>query len=158
LTAALYATVTGTKMLHVPYRGTGPALNDIVAGHVDFIFMELASAYKLHDGGKARILAVASEKRLDMLRDIPTLAETGVPNVISDTWNAISAPPKTPAAIVGKLNRAMNDILAETETKSRFHDLHLTPGGGTPADLARLKKEETERWVKVIRDAGIQPE
>jgi len=158
LTAALYGTVTGTKMLHVPYRGTGPALNDIVAGHVDFIFMELASAYKLHDGGKARILAVASDKRLDMLRDIPTLAETGVPNVISDTWNAISAPPKTPAAIVGKLNRAMNDILAEADTRNRFHELHLTPGGGTPADLARLKREETERWVKVIRDAGIQPE
>jgi tripartite-type tricarboxylate transporter receptor subunit TctC len=158
LTAALYGTVTGTKMLHVPYRGTGPALNDIVAGHVDFIFMELASAYKLHDGGKARILAVASDKRLDMLRDIPTLAETGVPNVISDTWNAISAPPKTPAAIVGKLNRALNDILAEAETRNRFHELHLTPGGGPPADLARLKREETERWVKVIRDAGIQPE
>src|SRR6185436_13148095 len=158
LTAELFAKATGAKMLHVPYRGTGPALNDIVAGHVDFIFMELASAYKLHDGGKARILAVASDKRLDMLRDIPTLAETGVPNVISDTWNAISAPPKTPATIVGKLNRAMNDILAEADTRNRFHELHLTPGGGTPADLARLKREETERWVKVIRDAGIQPE
>jgi tripartite-type tricarboxylate transporter receptor subunit TctC len=158
LTAALYATVTGTSMLHVPYRGTGPALNDIVAGHVDFIFMELASAVKLNDGGKARILAVASDKRLDILPDIPTLIETGVPNLISDTWNAISAPPKTPAAIVGKLNRTVNDILGEAETKSRFHELNLTPGGGTPADLARLKQEETARWSKVIRDAGIQPE
>jgi len=158
LTAALYATVTGTQMLHVPYRGTGPALNDIVAGHVDFIFMELASAFKLHEGGKARVLAIASDKRLDILPNIPTLIETGVPDFISDTWNAISAPPKTPAAIIAKLNRAMNDILAETETKSRFRDLNLTPGGGTPAALARLKREETERWSKVIRDAGIQPE
>src|SRR4029077_2604545 len=105
LTAALFERMTGSKLVHVPYKGTAPALNDIIAGHVDFIFMELASAIKLHEGGKARILAVASEKRLHMLPGISTLPETGVPNVISDTWNAISAPPKTPAAIVGKLNR-----------------------------------------------------
>ncbi len=158
LTAALYGTVTGTSMLHVPYRGTGPALNDLVAGHVDFIFMELASAHKLHDAGKARILAVASDKRLDLMPEIPTLIETGVPGMISDTWNAISAPPKTPAAIVNKLNRAVNDIMAEDETKKRFRDLNLTPAGGTPADMARLKRDETERWTKVIRDAGIQAE
>src|SRR5213083_2221041 len=102
LTAELFARATGTKMLHVPYRGTGPALNDLVAGHVDFIFMELASAYKLHEGGKSRILAVATDHRLDVLPDIPTLIEVGVPGFISDTWNAISAPPKTPAAIIMK--------------------------------------------------------
>ena len=79
LTAELFAKATGTKMLHVPYRGTGPALNDLVAGHVDFIFMELASGHKLHDAGKARILAVATEKRLDMLPDVPTLIEVGLP-------------------------------------------------------------------------------
>jgi tripartite-type tricarboxylate transporter receptor subunit TctC len=158
LTAELYATVTGTKMLHVPYRGTGPALNDLVAEHVDFIFMELASAYKLNEAGKARILAVASDKRLEVLGNVPTLTETGIPNLISDTWNAISAPPKTPAAIVNKLNRAINDILAEDETKKRFRDLNLTPGGGPPSDLAKLKREETERWTKVIREAGIEPQ
>jgi tripartite-type tricarboxylate transporter receptor subunit TctC len=158
LTAALYGAVTGTSMLHVPYRGTGPALNDLVAGHVDFIFMELASAHKLHDAGKARILAVASDKRLDLMPEIPTLIETGVPGMISDTWNAISAPPKTPAAIVNKLNRSVNDIMAEDETKKRFRELNLTPAGGTPADMGRLKKDETERWSKVIRDAGIQAE
>src|SRR5882672_3852003 len=113
LTAALYGTVTDTTMLHVPYRGTGPALNDLVAGHVDFIFMELASAYKLHDGGKSRILAVATDKRLDILPDIPTLIEVGLPDFVSDTWNAISAPPKTPAPIIAKLNRTINDILNE---------------------------------------------
>src|SRR5205809_6435985 len=96
LTAELFANVTGTKMLHVPYRGTGPALNDLVAGHVDFIFMELASGVKLHEAGKARVLAVATEKRLDVLPNIPTLIEVGVPGLVSDTWNAISAPPKTP--------------------------------------------------------------
>jgi tripartite-type tricarboxylate transporter receptor subunit TctC len=158
LTAALLERMTGTKMLHVPYRGTGPALNDLVAGHVDFIFMELASAYKLHDGGKARVLAVATDRRLDMLPDIPTLIEVGLPDFVSDTWNAISAPPKTPRPIITKLNRTINDILNETETKARFHELHLVAAGGSPEDMARLKKGETERWSKVIRDAGIVPE
>ena len=87
-------TLTGTKMMHVPYRGTGPALNDIVAGHVDLIFMELSSAYKLHDAGKARMLAVATDKRIDLLKDMPTMIEAGVPGFVSDTWNAISAPPQ----------------------------------------------------------------
>jgi tripartite-type tricarboxylate transporter receptor subunit TctC len=158
LTAELFAKQSGTKMLHVPYRGTGPALNDLVAGHVDCIFMELASATKLHEAGKARILAVATDKRLDVLPAVPTLGEAGVPDVISDTWNAISAPPKTPKPIIAKLNRAINDITAESDTKSRFHELHILAAGGSPEDMAKLKREETERWSKVIRDAGIQPE
>jgi tripartite-type tricarboxylate transporter receptor subunit TctC len=158
LTSELFAKETGTKMLHVPYRGTGPALNDLVAGHVDFIFMELASAHKLHDAGKARILAVATDKRLDLMPEIPTLIEAGLPGFVSDTWNAISAPPKTPAPIVAKLNRTINEVLAEPDTKSRFRELNLMAGGGSPQDMAKLKKEETERWSKVIRDAGIQPE
>jgi tripartite-type tricarboxylate transporter receptor subunit TctC len=158
LTAELFARDTGTKMLHVPYRGTGPALNDLVAGHVDFIFMELASAIKLHQAGKARILAVATDKRLDVLPDVPTLIEVGLPGFVSDTWNAISAPPKTPAPIIAKLNRAINDIIDEPETKARFRQLNLVGVGGSPQDMAKLKKEETERWTKVIHDAGIQPE
>ncbi len=158
LTSELFAKATGTKMLHVPYRGTGPALNDLVAGHVDYIFMELASAHKLHAGGKARILAVATDKRLDIMPEIPTLIEVGLADFVSDTWNAISAPPKTPAPIIAKLNRAINDVLEEPETKTRFRELNLMAAGGSPQDMAKLKKEETERWSKVIRDAGIQPE
>jgi tripartite-type tricarboxylate transporter receptor subunit TctC len=158
LTAELFARATGTQMLHVPYRGTGPALNDLVAGHVDFIFMELASGVKLHEAGKARILAVATDKRLDGLPNVPTLIEAGLPDFISDTWNAISAPPKTPPAIIAKLNRAINDIINEPETKTRFSELNLMAAGGSPQDMAKLKREETERWTKVIRDAGIQPE
>jgi len=158
LTAELLSSLTGTKMLHVPYRGTGPALNDLVAEHVDFIFMELSSAVKLHEAGKARILAVATDRRLDILPDVPTLIEVGVPDFISDTWNAISAPPKTPAPIIGKLNRAINDIIGDAETKARFRELNLLAAGGSPEDMARLKRVETERWSKVIRDAGIQPE
>jgi tripartite-type tricarboxylate transporter receptor subunit TctC len=158
LTTELFMTATGTKMTHVPYRGTGPALNDLVAGHVDFIFMELSSSYKLHESGKARILAVATEKRLDLLKDVPTVIELGVPNFVSDTWNAMTAPPKTPSAIVAKLNAAVNEILAAQDTKKRFADLNLLPGGGSPADLRKLMQEETKRWTEVIKAAGIQPE
>jgi tripartite-type tricarboxylate transporter receptor subunit TctC len=158
LTAELFVSVTGTKMTHVPYRGTGPALNDLVAGHVDLIFMELSSALKLHEGGKARILAVATDKRLDMLKDVPTMIELGLPGFISDTWNAISAPPRTPAPIVAKLNQTVNDIINDSETKKRFAELNLLAAGGSPADMRKLVADETRRWTDVIRKAGIQPE
>src|SRR3989440_3886363 len=142
LTAELFTSMTGTKMTHVPYRGTGPALNDLVAGHVDFIFMELSSAVKLHEGGKARILAVATDKRLDILKDVPTMIELGLPGFISDTWNAISAPPKTPQPIVMKLNQAINAIINDSETKKRFAELNLLAAGGSPEDMRKLVKEE----------------
>jgi tripartite-type tricarboxylate transporter receptor subunit TctC len=158
LTAELFMSLTGTKMVHVPYKGTAPALNDLLAGQVDLIFMELSSAVRLHQGGNARILAVATDRRLPTLPDIPTLIEAGVPNFVSDTWNALSAPPKTPAAIVNKLNRAVNDIMAEPDIKKHFEDLNLFPAGGSPSDMAKLVKEETGRWTEVIRKAGIQPE
>lgn len=158
LTAELFMTLTGTKMTHVPYRGTGPALNDIVAGHVDLIFMELSAAYKLHDGGKARILAVATDQRLDLLKNIPTMIEVGVPNFVSDTWNAISAPPQTPAPIIAKLNRTMNEIIRADDMKKRFAELNLVPVGGSPEDMRKLVEAETRRWGEVIRKAGIQAE
>jgi tripartite-type tricarboxylate transporter receptor subunit TctC len=158
LSAELFMALTGTKMVHVPYKGTGPALNDILAGHVDLIFMELSSAYKLHDGGKARILAVATDKRLDLLKDIPTMIEIGVSGFVSDTWNAISAPPKTPAPIIAKLNTAVNEIIQDAATKKRFAELNLLAVGGTPADMRKLVTEETARWSAVIKQAGIQPE
>jgi tripartite-type tricarboxylate transporter receptor subunit TctC len=158
LTAELFSQLTGTQSLHVPYRGTGPALNDLIAGNVDFFFTEIATAYKLHEGGKCRILAVTTEHRLAVLPDIPTMIEVGVSGLVSDTWNAISAPPKTPAAIVEKLNRTVNGILNEPEMKARFKKLNLLAGGGSPAYMARLKKQETERWGAVIRQAGIEPQ
>ena len=99
LTAELFNKLAGTKLVHVPYKGTAPALIDIAAGHVDMIFMQIEAAMKLHAGGQARILAVTTDKRLSMLPDIPTMAEVGLKDFISDTWNAITAPPKTPPAV-----------------------------------------------------------
>jgi tripartite-type tricarboxylate transporter receptor subunit TctC len=155
LTAELFQSVTGTKLTHVPYKGTGPALNDLAGGHVDLIFMQLESAIKLHQGGKARILAATTEKRLPMLPDVPTMEEVGVRNFVSDTWNAISAPPKTPAAVVAKLNAAINEALADPDIQARFKTLHLLPGGGSPQDMGKFVKEETTRWGEVIRAAKV---
>jgi tripartite-type tricarboxylate transporter receptor subunit TctC len=156
LTAELFMTLTGTRLVHVPYRGTAPALNDLIAGHVDLIFMELSAAVRLHDGGKARILAAATDKRLDVIKDIPTMIEVGVPGFISDTWNAISAPPKTSALVIAKLNKAINDALKDADIQHHFTELNLLPVGGSPADMRKHVNEETARWGDVIRKAGIQ--
>ena len=158
LTAELFTALTGAKMTHVPYRGTGPALNDLVAGHVDIIFMELSSAMKLNEGGKARILAVATDKRVDMLKDIPTMIEAGVPGFISDTWNAISAPPKTPSADRRQAQQSDERHHRGAGTKKRFADLNLIAVGGTPEEMRKLMQEETARWSDVIKKAGIEPE
>jgi tripartite-type tricarboxylate transporter receptor subunit TctC len=156
LTAALFERVTGSKLVHVPYKGTAPALNDIIASHVDFIFMELASAIKLHQADKARILAVATDKRIPDLPDIPTLDEAGVKGFESGTWNALVAPPKTPAAIVLKLNKAVNEVLRSPEAQNHFSKINLHAAGGSPADAAAFIKKETEVWGGVIKDAHVE--
>ena len=154
LTAELFEDLIQSKLVHVPYKGTAPALNDLVAGHVDFIFMQLESAIRLHQGNKARILAVTTRKRLAELPDIPTMEELGV-KMISDTWNALSAPPGTPAPIVAKLNAAVNDALKDPELVARYKALHLLPGGGTPAETKAFIQDDTRRWSEVIRAAKI---
>ena len=158
LTAELYNSLTGGKMVHVPYRGTAPALNDIVAGHVDLIFMQLSSAMKLHEAKRARILAVTTDKRIDILKDMPTMIESGVPDFVSDTWNAIAAPPGTPPAIIAKLNKAINDAMNDPETEKRFAELQIIKVGGSPADMRKLIQEDTKRWGAVIKQAGITAE
>ncbi len=158
LTAALFETITHTKLVHIPYKGTAPALNDLLAGHVDLMFSELATSLELHKAGKARILAVATKERVAAIPDIPTLEESGVPGCDSDTWNALTAPPKTPAAIVAKLNDAANSAMKDPVLLARYKQLNLTPGGGTPAAMTAFLQQETQRWAEVIKSAGIQPE
>ena len=155
LTAALFEKVTGTKMVHVPFKGTAPALNALIGSHVDMIFMELASAIKLHRAGKARILAVATNARIADLPDIPTLNEAGVKGFESGTWNAIAAPPKTPPAIVAKLNTAVNEVLKEKDVQEKFAKLTLHAAGGTPAHAAAFIKKETQTWGEVIKEAHV---
>ncbi len=158
LTAALFASITHIQLVHVPYKGTAPALNDIIASHVDLMFTELSTSLQLHQAGKARILAVATKQRVPALPDLPTLAEAGVPGCESDTWNAITAPPKTATAIVAKLNAAANKAMQSPELLDRYQKLNASPGGGTPAEMTGFIKAETQRWGAVIRAAGIKPE
>ena len=157
-TAELFQSITGTKMTHVPYKGTAPAVNDLLAGNVDLMFNELASSVELHKSGRARILAVTVKERVPSLPDIPTLEEIEIHGCISDTWHALTAPPKTPPEIVGKLNAAANAAMHDPGLVERFTALSIGPGGGTPAEASAFVKEETQRWGEVIRKAGIQPE
>jgi len=155
LSAELFARVTGTSLVHVPFKGTAPALTELIANRVDFIFMELASAINLHRSGRARILAVATAKRIPDLADIPTLDEAGVKGFESSTWNAIAAPPKTPPAVVAKLNKAINEVLAAPAVQERFASLNLRAAGGTPVEAAAFVKKETKVWSDVIKEAHI---
>jgi tripartite-type tricarboxylate transporter receptor subunit TctC len=155
LTGLMFEQATGTKLLHVPYRGTGPAINDLIGGHVDVFFNEAATSMEMHKTGKARILAVTTAQRVPELPDVPTLQEAGLTGFVSDTWNAISAPPKTPPAIVAKLNAAINAVLTDPETQAHMRNMHLRAVGGTPAQMAETVKADTRRWGDVIRSANV---
>jgi tripartite-type tricarboxylate transporter receptor subunit TctC len=156
LTAELFMTVTGAKLVHVPYKGgTAGVLTDLVAGHLDLSFIQFSSVHALHQKGDLRVLAVAADQRLDVLPDVPTMAQAGLPDVVSETWNAISAPPKTPAAIVLRLNEAINAALAEAEVTARFRDLQAIVAGGSLAETRKFIEKERELWGKVIRTAGV---
>ena len=158
MTAELFQGITHTKLTHVPYKGTAPAINDLLAGNVDLMFNELATSIELHKSRRARILAVTVKDRVPSLLDIPTLEEAGVPGCISDTWHALTAPPKTPADVVAKLNAAANAAMTDPVLLERFKELSVSPGGGSPAEIGAFIKEETRRWGEVIHAAGIEPE
>jgi tripartite-type tricarboxylate transporter receptor subunit TctC len=158
LTAELFQSLTQTKLVHVPYKGTAPALNDLLAGNVDLFFNELATSVQLHKAGKARILAVTTKARVPSIPDVPTMAEAGVQGCESDTWNALSAPPNTPDDVIAKLNAAVNTAMQAPDLREHFANVNLALGGGTPAEMGALVKEETKRWGDVIHAAGIQPQ
>src|SRR5258707_9391938 len=142
LMAELFMALAGTKVVHVPYKGTSPALNDLVAGPVDASFIVLSSAHELAQVGKLRILAVTTEKRVDVLGGVPTMAEIGYPKLISSTWNAISAPPRTPPEILLKLNAAINEALQDAQVRNRFRELQLITAGATlPPPHALIEPE-----------------
>jgi tripartite-type tricarboxylate transporter receptor subunit TctC len=157
LTAELFKAVTGTKITHVPYKGVAPALTDLMGGQVDLVFVELSTAYSLHRTGRAKILAIAADKRAEVIKDIPTFSELGLP-IVSYAWNAISAPPRTPASVTGTLNKAVNDVLHEPEIRAQLARLNIEPVGGTTGEMRAFVDAERRRWSEVIRAAGLQPQ
>jgi tripartite-type tricarboxylate transporter receptor subunit TctC len=155
LTAELFQRLTDTQLLHVPYRGTAPALNDLVAGHVDLMFVDVTAVLPLQQAGKTRILATASRERLAGLPDVPTFEQAGVAGLFSSAWNAIVAPPRTPGSISSRLNTEINAILNLPEVEAHFQELHLTRVGGSRADMAEFVRAERQRWGDVIRSANV---
>ena len=155
LTGELFARVTGTSLTHVPYRGTAQAVNDLVAGNVDMLFFQLDSVREQYRAGKAKMLAVTTPARIPSVAEVPTMDEAGVKDFRSETWNALAAPPKTPAAIVAKLNAAINTALAGRETAEHLRAMSMSPVGGSPEAARAFIKQETVRWGAVIRAAKI---
>jgi tripartite-type tricarboxylate transporter receptor subunit TctC len=145
----------GIKMTHVPYRGSAPAINDLLGGHVDLFFDTLSTSVPLWRGGKINILAVASPERVDAVKELPTIAESGFPGFRSITWFAMAAPPKTPAAIAAKINRDIVEILKSPEIEKRLQELRLDPMVGSPADAAKFFADETALWGGVIKEANV---
>jgi len=155
LTGELFARLTGTKLTHVPYRGTAQAVNDLVAGNVDMLFFQLDSVREQYRANKVKMLAVTTATRIASVPEVPTMEEAGVKDFRSDSWNALAAPPKTPAPIVAKLNDVINAVLKEPETAERLRSMNMTPVGGAPNAAKIFIRQETERWGEVIRAAKI---
>lgn len=156
LTAALFETRAGVKFNHVPYRGTAPALNDLVAGHVDLFFDNIASSLPQHQGDKIRILAVAQDKRASQLPDIPTVSEAGVPGFTAIAWFGVVAPEGTPDDIIKKINADIVKVLNMPEVRKKFLEQAATPIANSPAEAAKFIEAETKLWADVIRKADVK--
>jgi tripartite-type tricarboxylate transporter receptor subunit TctC len=158
LTAELFMQVTGGKLIQVPYKGTNPVLTDLLPGHVDMTFIPYGLFYELHQAKRVRILAIAGKQRLAVLPDIPTMAELGYPDIVSDTWNILCAPPGTPNDILTTLNQTVGTLIAEPKVQAQFAKLHMLVVGG---DIEAAKKHvaaDREHWSKIIKAANIKPQ
>jgi tripartite-type tricarboxylate transporter receptor subunit TctC len=155
LTAELFQSMAGIKMTHVPYKGSAPAEVDLMAGVVDIMFDNLASALPAYNGKKVRILAVGSQQRVALVPDIPTVRELGLSDFQAVTWFAVVAPAKTPLVISNDINNATNEILQTPEVKEKFLQQGAQPYGGTIADMAQFVADERRRWGEVIKTARI---
>jgi len=153
----LFKMMAGVNLVHVPYRGAGPALVDLLAGQVQVMFAFMSSSIEYVRAGKLRALAVTTATRSDALPDIPTVGEF-VPGYEASGWFGVGAPKATPAEIVDQLNKEINAGLADPKMKARLADLGGTVLAGSPADFGKLIAEETEKWGKVIRAANIKAE
>jgi tripartite-type tricarboxylate transporter receptor subunit TctC len=156
LAGVLFEKLSNSSMVHVPYSGSAPALQDLIGDRVDLLFDNLASSLPLYKAQKLQIVAVGSSQRIAALADLPTVAEVGVPGFESGTWFAIVAPPKTPPELLERLNRVVNEILSEPSLKAKFAQLGVQPVGGTRAETNSLISRERQRWGELIRAAGIQ--
>jgi tripartite-type tricarboxylate transporter receptor subunit TctC len=153
----LFKMMTGVNLVHVPYKGGAPAVADLIANHVQVIFAPVSESIQQIKAGKLRALAVTTTTRLDVLPDVPPVADF-VPGYEASGFAGIGAPKNTPAEIIDKLNKELNAGLADAKVKTRIVELGGTVMGGTPAEFGKIISEATEKWAKVIKFAGVKAE
>jgi tripartite-type tricarboxylate transporter receptor subunit TctC len=156
MAGALFQVMAGVKLVHVPYRGQGPALTDLLGGQVQVYFATTPGTTDYIRTGKLRALAVTTATRARVLPEVPTVGDF-VPGYEASQWYGMSAPKGTPAAIVVTLNKEINAALGDPKMKARFADLGGEPLPGSPADFGKLVADETEKWAKVVKFVGLTP-
>ena len=156
LSGQLFMSMTGTEMVHVPYKGSGPALVDAISGDVPINFDNLPSSTGFIKSGALRALAVTTKQRAAIFPDVPTMEEAGVPGYETNTWNALFAPAGTPPEAVARLNAAANAVLADPAVREKLANVGAETVGGTPEQLAAHVKSEIARWRPVIKAANVQ--
>ena len=156
LAGEVFTSLAKLDMLHVPYKGSGPAVSDLLGGQVNYMFDNITSARPHIESGKLRALGVTTAKRSSTLPNVPTLAEAGVPGYEVSPWFAVFMPAATPKAIVSKLNKALLDAMKDPEVAKRFETIGAEPVGSTPDELAQHLARESERWTQLITERGIK--
>jgi tripartite-type tricarboxylate transporter receptor subunit TctC len=155
LTAEMFSTMADVKLVHVPYKGEGPALVDLTAGRVDIFFGNIAAALRFQKAGQAKFFGVTNRTRSPVAPDVPTAAEAGYPDLVSVTWFALVAPPGTPDAVVKKINADTAAALKLPDVQTKFLDQGAEPLGQDPATTAQFIKDEERRWREVIKSANV---
>jgi tripartite-type tricarboxylate transporter receptor subunit TctC len=155
LSASMLATMAGLDLVHVPYKGEGPALVDVSAGRVDIFIGNIAAALRLQQAGRVKFLGLTHPKRSSVAPDVPTTAESGMPDFVASAWFAMVLPPGTPAAIAQQVHAAAAEALRLPDVREKFLAQGAEPVGQPPAETAAFIKEEMNRWQKVIKDAKV---
>jgi tripartite-type tricarboxylate transporter receptor subunit TctC len=156
LTTSWLQQVLGSELVHVPYTGTAPALNDLAAGHVDLMIADLGSVLPLAEGGKLRILAATTAEPVASIPNVPTLRSLGLEDFVSETWFAIAAPEKTSAEVARKISAAVHEVVTSPEVRARFNAMSVYPLGSTPAEMRKIVQDESARWQKVAREGNVK--
>ena len=157
LSGELFKSMSGIGMTHIPYKGAGPAITDLLGGQVDVLFDNMPSIISHIRSGSVRALGVTSAQRSPALPDVPVVADT-VPGYEASAWFGASAPKGTPAAAIARLNREINAALADPAMRAKFADLGGVPIGGTPEQFWAIHKMETEKWAKIVQSSGAKAE
>jgi tripartite-type tricarboxylate transporter receptor subunit TctC len=152
----MFATLIGGEMVHVPFRGEGPALIELMAGRLDLFFGNTASVMKYHEARQLKVLGLSWPRRSPLMPDVPAAPEYGMPDFVASAWFAIAAPPGTPAALASRINTAIGDVVRMPEVRDRFLALGSEPIAGTPGEMASMLTAERARWKKVIDSAHVK--